>query len=124
MEMDKIGKDLVGTFVPQKKGKPAKNYNVRVPFADVLRIKELSRQLKITPSNLLRQAIHFALTSGKEDAAPIETAPKDGTEIAVPLTGKIRVFWCNDLKRWVTARPNPPEKFIEPTHWFPPPEEK
>ena len=64
--MDNIGKDFVGTFTPQKKGNPAKNYNVRVPFADVLRIKELSRQLDITPSDLLRQAIHFALNNMKD----------------------------------------------------------
>lgn len=50
---------------------------------------------------------------------PIETAPKDGTEIYVPITvSPQRAFWCSDLKRWVLSRPLNME-FANPIEWRP-----
>jgi len=31
--------------------------------------------------------------------------PKDGTEIIVPITCRVRVYWDPDLKRWILSRP-------------------
>ena len=36
---------------------------------------------------------------------PIETAPKNGTTIIVPLNGKVRVYWDEELKTWVLNHP-------------------
>ncbi len=37
---------------------------------------------------------------------PIETAPKDGTEVYLELTTKwVRGYWDDELKTWVLSRP-------------------
>lgn len=35
---------------------------------------------------------------------PMIDAPKDGTEIIIAMQLKAKVFWCDDLNRWVLSR--------------------
>ena len=50
---------------------------------------------------------------------PIEAAPKDGTEVFVPINiGAQLAYWCKDLQRWVLSRPLHID-FAYPTEWRP-----
>lgn len=48
---------------------------------------------------------------------PMATAPKDGSTIIVPLTGAVRVFWCDELKTWVLNHPLHVESIAHPEGW-------
>ena len=49
----------------------------------------------------------------------ISTAPKDGTEVFLPLEGKIRAFWSDDLKKWVFSQALHMETVANPSLWMP-----
>jgi hypothetical protein len=49
---------------------------------------------------------------------PIETAPKDGTVITVPLIGTVRVYWDHELTTWVLCHPLHIESIREPKGWL------
>lgn len=57
----------------------------------------------------IRHEIIDALTAAEQVRAGewqmIETAPKDGSTIIVPIEGTVAAFWCNDLRRWVLNNP-------------------
>jgi len=55
------------------------------------------------------------------DWQPMDTAPRDGTEVTLPLTFPhgVRAFWCTDLQRWVLSRPLHMESVPEPIKWRP-----
>lgn len=54
------------------------------------------------------------------DWQPIETAPKDGRTIYLPV-GECAVpaFWCDDLKRWVLVRTWKMDYVENPSGWRP-----
>jgi hypothetical protein len=43
--------------------------------------------------------------------------PKDGSEIVVPVTLPLTVFWSKDLERWVLTRPLQMETIGEFVRW-------
>jgi hypothetical protein len=49
------------------------------------------------------------------------TAPKDGTEVTLPLTfpNGVRAYWDEDLKYWVLSRPLHIEAIFHPDQWRP-----
>ena len=47
----------------------------------------------------------------------IETAPKDGTEILLPLECNVRAYWCPELETWVLSRPLHVETMADPKQW-------
>lgn len=49
----------------------------------------------------------------------MDTAPKDGSTIIIPLTGHVRCFWCKDLERWVLNNPLHIESVYDPKKWRP-----
>lgn len=51
----------------------------------------------------------------------IETAPKDGTEVLLPIRFNARAYWCDDLKKWVLSYPLHMETVPGPTKWLPSP---
>ena len=53
------------------------------------------------------------------DWQPIETAPKDGTEIYLPIPGRVRAFWDDKLQHWVLCRPLHMESLKDPLSWMP-----
>ena len=53
---------------------------------------------------------------------PIETAPRDGTEVLLPLYDSLRAYWDEELKRWVLSKPLHMESVANPTQWKPLPE--
>ena len=55
---------------------------------------------------------------------PIETAPRDGTEVRLSLMGfdSVKAFWDEKLQVWVLSRPIHMEKLINPPYWKPLPE--
>ena len=52
---------------------------------------------------------------------PIETAPKDGTVIIIPLqmAKGVRAFWDKELETWVLCNPVTVGSIIEPISWRP-----
>lgn len=52
---------------------------------------------------------------------PMETAPKDGTEILIELRPGfgIPAYWCDELQTFVLSRPLHIESVREPTGWKP-----
>ena len=50
---------------------------------------------------------------------PIKTAPKDGTEILLPLECNVRAYWCTELETWVLSSPLHIESIVAPQHWHP-----
>lgn len=60
---------------------------------------------------------------------PIETAPKDGTNILIHELGDTFVaWWLNGLERWVDGKWTEMDGWVtyDPTHWMPlppPPED-
>jgi hypothetical protein len=49
---------------------------------------------------------------------PIETTPKDGSEITVRmLEWEARVYWDDDLKTWVLVSPMHLESVSNPKEW-------
>jgi len=65
---------------------------------------------------------------------PIETAPKDGTELLLfgafawngyddqTMTGSTVGRWDSDERAWVASNANPYVDYGEPTHWMPLPD--
>lgn len=53
------------------------------------------------------------------DRRSIATAPKDGSNITVPVQWNLQAYWCKDLKRWILTRPLHVES-IDPEYWIPP----
>jgi hypothetical protein len=62
--------------------------------------------------------LHPTFTPFGSRRQPIATAPKDGTEITVPVQWNLQAFWCDDLKRWVLSRPLEVDS-IHPEYWIP-----
>lgn len=52
---------------------------------------------------------------------PIESAPKDGTVVRLPLETHVDAFWCRDLKRWVLVHPLDVQSVYSANRWMPPP---
>ena len=52
------------------------------------------------------------------DWQPIETAPKDGTIVRLPVIGEIRAYWCKDLERWVSVVEQT-MNYASPDRWKP-----
>jgi hypothetical protein len=52
---------------------------------------------------------------------PMETAPKDGTEVRLALSypNGVPAYWCADLKTWVLSRPLHVESIHRPERWKP-----
>lgn len=50
---------------------------------------------------------------------PIETAPKDGTSIYLPVSTAVRAYWCKDLNRWITDREWRMNHINDPKQWRP-----
>ena len=48
-------------FIPMPRTPPAKNYQVRINTDDWTRVEDISRRLEIPTSEIVRQAINFAL---------------------------------------------------------------
>ena len=50
---------------------------------------------------------------------PIETAPKDGTVIVIPLqmARGVRAYWDKELETWVLCQPVNVESIREPISW-------
>jgi hypothetical protein len=52
------------------------------------------------------------------DWAPMDIAPKDGSMITVRVPEcEARVFWCDELKRWVLISPRHAEYVNNPGGW-------
>jgi hypothetical protein len=49
---------------------------------------------------------------------PIDTAPKDGTVIDVPLNAVVRVYWDPEMQTWVLCHPLHIETIRRPTGWL------
>jgi hypothetical protein len=47
----------------------------------------------------------------------VDRPPQDGSEIVVPYTLAIKVYWDDDLERWVLAWPLHVESLIDVTRW-------
>jgi hypothetical protein len=56
-----------------------------------------------------------------DDAQPIETAPKDGSEVYIAVGGKARAYWDDELQAWVLSRPLHVESVRSPHEWWPVP---
>jgi hypothetical protein len=41
---------------------------------------------------------------------PIETAPKDGSTIQIPIKGQVPAYWDEELKTWVLVWPQHPRQ--------------
>jgi hypothetical protein len=52
---------------------------------------------------------------------PMDTAPKDGTTVRIPLRFPlgVRAYWDDDLKTWVLAHPLHIESIRDPDYWSP-----
>ena len=55
----------------------------------------------------------------REPINDMTLAPKDGTEIRIPIHWTLPAFWCNDLKRWVLSRPLHVESVYDVKGWLP-----
>lgn len=49
---------------------------------------------------------------------PIESAPRDGTSIVIPIALDVQVFWCNEMKTWVLDHPLIVETLSAPKEWI------
>ena len=65
-------------------------------------------------------------TANSDEWQPIETAPKDGTDVILPVSGEAKAFWSKEEKRWVTVRHYEFDYVDWPDRWKPiePPKEQ
>jgi hypothetical protein len=75
---------------------------------------EYLRQSRVVLTAALSGQVVAAADDWRTD---IENAPKDGSEVLLPLEFKARAFWCSDLKTWVLSYPFSVESIRSPTRF-------
>lgn len=50
---------------------------------------------------------------------PMDSAPKDGRDVYMPIKADVQAYWCKDLLRWVLSRPLHMEFVRDPRGWRP-----